>query len=226
MNVKTMETKQIEYNKNITGQRFERLTALEPVWDAESKRMFWKCRCDCGNITTVYYWNLVKGHTRSCGCLKRHDLTGQHIGKLTVLRRSDRTDSRGKRRVVLWECRCDCGAITYKATDILTNDAQNSCAKCAAIHASKVARESAGYVGGTQISRIKDMKPTSANSSGVRGVYYEKKANKWRARLRFKGKIMDFGSYERFEDAVAARKAAEKEYFGTFLEEHELQETP
>ena len=66
-------------------------------------------------------------------------------------------------------------------------------------------------MGGTQISRIKDMKPTSANSSGVRGVYYEKKANKWRARLRFKGKIMDFGSYERFEDAVAARKAAEKE---------------
>ena len=222
-----METKYKEtYDKNITGIKIGRLTAIEPVWDKERKRTFWKCRCDCGNITTVYYWNLMRGHTRSCGCLRSQDLTGQRFGLLTVLRRSDKTAPRGKRRALLWECRCDCGAITYKATDILTNDAQNSCAQCAARHASKVARESSGYVDGTQISRIKDMKLTAANSSGARGVYYEKKSNKWRARLRFKGKIMDFGSYERFEDAVAARKAAEEEYFGTFLKEHELQQTP
>ena len=30
---------------------------------------------------------------------------------------------------------------------------------------------------------------------------------------------MNFGSYAKFEDAVAARKAAEEEYFGAFLEE-------
>ena len=222
-----MNTKdKIKYDKNITGQKFSRLTAIEPVRDEERRRSYWKCLCDCGNITTVYYGNLVNGHTRSCGCLKRRELTGQHIGQLTVLGRSDRTAPRGKRRVPLWKCRCDCGAITYKATDILTNDAQNSCAQCAAMHASKLAREAAGYVGGTQISRIKDMKLTAANSSGVRGVYFEKRSNKWRARLRFQGRIMNFGSYERFEDAVAARKAAEEEYFGTFLKERELQENP
>ena len=63
------------------------------------------------------------------------------------------------------------------------------------------------------------MEPTAANSSGCRGVYLEKKTGKWRARLKFKGKIMNFGSYAKFEDAVAARKAAEEEYFGAFLEE-------
>ena len=36
---------------------------------------------------------------------------------------------------------------------------------------------------------------------------------------------MSFGFYEKFEDAVAARKAAEKEYFGEFLEEHDSSST-
>ena len=215
---------EVKADKDITGQRFGRLTAIEPLKDPApglgQQYKLWKCRCDCGNISNVYYWNLVKGHTRSCGCLKSPDLTGKRFGLLTVLRRSERTAPRGKRRVPLWECRCDCGAITYKATDVLTNASQNSCAQCASKHAVKAAREAAGYIDGTQISRIKDRKLSAANSSGVRGVYFEKKSNKWRARLRFKGKIMDFGSYERFEDAVAARKAAEKEYFDTFLEEN------
>ena len=207
-------------DKNIAGKKFGRLTAIEPTEGPKQLTKLWKCRCDCGKNCKVYYWNLMSGHTRSCGCLRSPDLTGKRFGLLTVLRRSDKTAPRGKRRVPLWECLCDCGAITYKATDVLTNDSRNSCARCASLHAAKAARESAGYVDGTQISRIKDRKLTAANTSGVRGVYYEKKSNKWRARLRFKGKIMDFGSYERFEDAVIARQAAEREYFDAFLEEN------
>lgn len=61
------------------------------------------------------------------------------------------------------------------------------------------------------------------NTSGARGVYFEKRSNKWRARLTFKGKIMSFGSFVKFEDAVSARKQAEKIYFGEFLEEKGLE---
>lgn len=150
---------------------------------------------------------------------KSPDLSGQRFGKLTVLGRSEKTATRGKRTVHLWECRCDCGAITYKATDKLKNSDMSCCAKCAGLYATEQARKSAGFVEGTQITKIKDMKPTAANTSGCRGVYLDKKSNRWRARLRFKGKIMSFGSYERFEDAVEARKRAELEYFGAFLEE-------
>ena len=67
------------------------------------------------------------------------------------------------------------------------------------------------------------MTPTAANTSGVRGVYYEKKTNKWRARLRFKGKTMSFGTFTRFEDAVFARKEAERIYFGEILEANGLE---
>jgi hypothetical protein len=79
-------------------------------------------------------------------------------------------------------------------------------------------RAAAGYVDGTQISRIKSDKPIANNTSGARGVYRDRVTGKWRARLKFKGKLMDFGTYTRFEDAVRARKEAERTYFGEFMD--------
>lgn len=61
------------------------------------------------------------------------------------------------------------------------------------------------------------MKSTAANTSGCRGVYYDKKTNRNRARLAFRGGILSFGSYERFKDAAKARQRAEEEIFGRFL---------
>lgn len=112
-------------------------------------------------------------------------------------------------------------AITYKASDTLKNSEISMCAACAAKYASGKARQAAGYVGGTQVTKIREMSLTASNNSGVRGVTYEESSNRWRARLCFKGKNMSFGSYAKFEDAVAARKAAEIEVFGAFLEEIE-----
>ena len=54
--------------------------------------------------------------------MTRYSLIGQQFGKLEVISRSDKRAPRGKRTVPLWECRCECGNITYKATDILKND--------------------------------------------------------------------------------------------------------
>ena len=54
--------------ENITGQRFGKLTVLEYA-GRRGRVHFWKCKCDCGNITTVCKSNLKNGHTTSCGCL-------------------------------------------------------------------------------------------------------------------------------------------------------------
>lgn len=53
--------------KDLTGQRFSKLTARERVG---SKRNYalWRCVCDCGNERDVKSGDLVSGHTRSCGC--------------------------------------------------------------------------------------------------------------------------------------------------------------
>lgn len=58
--------------KDLTGQRFGRLTVIER---AESRRLgkqlktFWLCRCDCGNMKEVSATNLQTGCSRSCGCI-------------------------------------------------------------------------------------------------------------------------------------------------------------
>ena len=206
--------------ENLIGKRYDKLVVVEQMKSTKQGQRRWLCKCDCGGTCVSTTGNLNSGHTTNCGCKKSPDLTGKVFGKLTVLGRSDKRNPRGKRTTPMWECRCECGAITYKATDTLTNPDMSMCNECAGKYAADIARQSAGFVGGTQITKIADMKPTAANTSGARGVYFEKRSNKWRARLTFKGKIMSFGSFARFEDAVFARKEAEKIYFGEFLEEN------
>ena len=60
--------------RDLTGQRFGRLTALERVVPGEyysNTSALWRCRCDCGTETLVFSNNLRNGETRSCGCLRR-----------------------------------------------------------------------------------------------------------------------------------------------------------
>lgn len=203
---------------DLTGQRFGSLTVLH---EAERRSgTCWLCRCDCGNSCVVLASNLRRGHSTSCGCTRMRDLTGQRFGKLTVLCRSERRAPRGARTTPMWECRCDCGAVVYQSTDVLTNGDPHMCVRCRELYCTERAREKAGFVDGTQLTKLRDMTPTASNTSGVRGVIWEKSSRKWRARLKYKGKLMNFGSYERFEDAVAARKQAEAEYFGTALAQY------
>ena len=56
---------------DITGRRFGRLTAIRRDGYSDSWQIMWLCRCDCGNTVRVLKWNLLRGRTKSCGCLKR-----------------------------------------------------------------------------------------------------------------------------------------------------------
>ena len=60
---------------DITGQKFEMLTALYPIRDRKDRKsVVWHCRCDCGNEIDVMYNNLVHCNMKSCGCRKKaHD---------------------------------------------------------------------------------------------------------------------------------------------------------
>lgn len=53
----------------IVGQRFGRLVVLRRVENDRHGKSQWVCRCDCGNETTTRANTLLKGETRSCGCL-------------------------------------------------------------------------------------------------------------------------------------------------------------
>ena len=52
--------------ENLTGRKFGRLTVLEYVPGSK-----YRCRCECGNLSTVHTHSLKKGLTKSCGCVRR-----------------------------------------------------------------------------------------------------------------------------------------------------------
>ena len=56
---------------DLTGQRFGRLTVIEQAGSTSIGGYRRKCRCDCGNVSYPAASSLLRGKTKSCGCLKR-----------------------------------------------------------------------------------------------------------------------------------------------------------
>lgn len=56
--------------KDITGQRFGQLTALNPTEKRIGGSVVWNCKCDCGKLCEASYNELKAGNQRSCGCLR------------------------------------------------------------------------------------------------------------------------------------------------------------
>ena len=54
---------------NLVGQKFNRLLVLEKTH--RNNKVYWKCLCNCGNITFVTSADLKRGTTKSCGCYNR-----------------------------------------------------------------------------------------------------------------------------------------------------------
>lgn len=54
--------------KDISGQKYGRLTALYKLRNYHKKGTYWLCVCECGNLKEVYLGSLTSGATTSCGC--------------------------------------------------------------------------------------------------------------------------------------------------------------
>lgn len=54
---------------NITGLKFNRLTAIKCTGRNKFNIFLWLFRCDCGNEKVIRKDSVMFGHTKSCGCL-------------------------------------------------------------------------------------------------------------------------------------------------------------
>lgn len=57
-----------KHRLKLLGRRFGKLVVIQSAGSNGYKSM-WKCRCDCGEITTTQGVYLKRGATRSCGCI-------------------------------------------------------------------------------------------------------------------------------------------------------------
>lgn len=120
--------------KNLILQRFG-LLVVESGPIRKNNKIYWHCRCDCGQEKDVRSDLLKNGNTKSCGCYKKQilvinnkerqtlDLTDKIFGKLKAIKKtSQRKDGR-----VVWECLCECGNISYVDTHSLQQGKKSSC---------------------------------------------------------------------------------------------------
>ncbi len=183
------------------GKRYNKLVVIDVI--RLDKKVFLKCKCDCGNITLVEYWNLKTGHTSSCGCIVKNneykDIIGKRFGKLIVIKELDnKMDKNGHRHFI---CKCDCGnEIEVLGHNLLANQTQ-SC-------------------GCRKIVRRLQSKTPITNKSGVKGVFFDKRNKKWIASLGIN--YNRYKIYEKtFGEAITERKKLEKEYHLPIIQKYQ-----
>lgn len=114
---------------DLTGQRFNRLVALEYLPGWKGKKASWQCQCDCGKIKPISTSSLMNGSTKSCGCLNYEKRRAQtrlliDIKGLTFTWLVAISYDRSKQK---WLCRCKCGKTRLVASHKLRRGLIKSC---------------------------------------------------------------------------------------------------
>lgn len=143
---------------------------------------------------------------------KKLDLAGQRFGKLAVLEPAENIGSK-----TAWRCRCDCGRQVVVKTHHLRSGHTKSCG-CQAGSSGSGNALGLTYIDGTCVEMIRARTVRRNNTSGVPGVDWLAKKQRWRATICFKGKRHYLGSYDSFDNAVKERKRAEEELHEPFLQ--------
>ena len=86
--------------RDLTGERFGRLTVIQRAEGYKNRQSTWLVRCDCGNEKIVRGDNLTCGHTISCGCLRKEKASSlaRKASSLARKGRTQRTKRKTKKR--------------------------------------------------------------------------------------------------------------------------------
>lgn len=68
----------------------------------------------------------------------------------------------------------------------------------------------------TRAENGRNLRVKSNNTSGITGVHWDATRGRWCAQIKTSVEAVNLGRYVKFEDAVAARRAAEIKYHGEF----------
>ena len=108
------------------GMKFGKLTVIKFAYTKDRKKYF-LCKCDCGNTKIILGASLTNGHTKSCGCIRRHSIRkliepGTKFGKLTVIK-----FAYVKNNARYYHCHCECGNNTIVLGSALKKGTTKSC---------------------------------------------------------------------------------------------------
>lgn len=91
---------------DLTGKRFGRLTVLSCIGHRDNI-LWWKCKCDCGNLIDIRGYCLRNHNTVSCGCLR---------GEKASQRAKERNTTHGLKNTRLYDTWHSMKARCYRET--------------------------------------------------------------------------------------------------------------
>lgn len=225
---------------DLTGQRFGRLTVLKRADDYVNPSgrhcVMWRCKCECGNEKDILGNSLTTGKTMSCGCYNEETRSKVHkkfnkykiIDDYIVAKTSNgvefyidaddeylmseycfcmsshgyivTNDRSGRRQLLLHRLVMQLSNEDNYCIDHIDGNPLNNC------------KNNLRIVSKSQ--NAMNSKINLRNTSGVTGVYAVGK--KWLARITVDNNEIHLGCFSDFNDAVAARRAAEDKYFGEY----------
>lgn len=214
-------------SKDLSGMRFGRLTVISRA-ENKGRNPAWDCICDCGNNKVIANYSLTSGKTQSCGCLQK-EVAAERLLKHGHDRVGNRT-----REYEIWLhiiSRCenindksfaDYGERGIKVCDSWRNSFENFLVDMGERPSPKHSIDRIDVNGNYEPSNCRwvtkevqsrNTRVYKTNKTGVSGVYFNKKLNKYQARIAVNGKHIHLGCFSTLEEATEARIKAEKEYW-------------
>lgn len=79
--------KPFKLRRDLTGQKFEKLTVLSFAYMDNKHRSYYLCQCECGNKKVIKGQALLQGDAKSCGCSRysnriKHNLSNTRLYKI------------------------------------------------------------------------------------------------------------------------------------------------
>lgn len=225
---------------NLVGKRFGRLEVISELSERTKNNLkIFHCKCDCGNECDVIGTYLVNGNTKSCGCYQK-DLTRERFHKTN---KYDLTNDYGIGYTTKGEpfyfdledydkIKDYCWYIANSG--YLSAKEGNGSQKHILMHNLIMGQKYIDHINGERNDnrkenlRIPEGKYSfdsynqmnkglqSNNTSGTTGVTWHKRDGVWEVYISINKKQIYLGRYLDIEDAIQARKEAEKKYFGEY----------
>ena len=235
----------VQVKRDLTGEKFGRLTVIEQSEDyiiptTHKHIPMWHCKCECGNELKVRGNDLKNGTTSSCGCYKRdihikpnkYDLSGEYGIGYTVDGREFYFDLEDYDKIKdrAWHINNQ-GYVAsrkgHKGKNTLLHrlimdieDIQNMNIVVDHKNHNKVDNRKSNIRICTALQNGQNKKPR--NRELYTGIYKYEYNGKYRHTIKYKAEIQvngilyRLGKFDNYEDAVKARKNAEKKYYGEF----------
>lgn len=240
-----MGRKRIEIKSGEKYGKLTIIKEVEPhIRPSGHKRRKFLVQCDCGSDPfEVRLDNLRTGKASSCGCVakekasettrkindKKSNLFLIHVPSNTVIGYTTKMEKFYFDREDLEKVKQYCWHITKKGylqgyntntgKIILLHRLITNCPKDKVVdHANrnKVDCRKVNLRICTQLENNKNKSISKRNKSGVVGVSWHKRENKWRAQITVDHKTIYLGDFTNKEEAIKARLQAEKKHFGEF----------